>query len=117
MNYRIIKKPLGYVVEVEKTKWHGKKYWTHFISVAGIENQPWHHETYEFAEMNLLDKIKWDTIDNSKFWSHFIKEINNKEIKTNKMKNDYNRDYFLLGVVLGSAIGTIMIMAIEIYLR
>ena len=57
--YRIKKYPRGYVVEIKKKRWYGKKYWTHFVSVAGIEEMPWHHETFDFAMMNLLDKIKW----------------------------------------------------------
>ncbi len=64
-NFRIVKHLKGYVVEVEQKKWYGKKYWTHFISVSGIDSQPWYHETYDFAEMNLLNKIKWDTFSNS----------------------------------------------------
>ena len=65
MNYRIKEYEKGFVVEVELKKWYGKKYWTHFISVAGINHLPWYHSTYEYAEMNLLNKIKWDTFKNS----------------------------------------------------
>ena len=66
MNYRIKKYEKGFVVEVQKTTWHGKKYWTHFISVAGISSEPWFHSSYEYAEMNLLNEIKWQTIRNSR---------------------------------------------------
>jgi hypothetical protein len=66
MNYRIKKYEKGFVVEVQKTTWYGKKYWTHFISVAGISSKPWFHSSYEYAEINLLNKIKWQTIRNSK---------------------------------------------------
>ena len=66
MKYRIKKHEKGFVVEVQKTKWYGRKYWTHFISVAGINSEPWFHSSYEYAEMNLLNKIKWQTIENSR---------------------------------------------------
>jgi hypothetical protein len=66
MNYRIKKYEKGFVVEVQKTNWYGRKYWTHFISVAGISSEPWFHSSYEYAEMNLLNEIKWQTIRNSR---------------------------------------------------
>lgn len=66
MNYRIKKYEKGFVVEVQKTNWYGRKYWTHFISVAGIRSEPWFHSSYEYAEMNLLNKIKCQTIRNSR---------------------------------------------------
>jgi len=66
MKFRIKKYPKGCVVEIQKTKWYGKKYWTHFISVAGIESIPWHHSTPEFAMDSLLYEIKTQTIRNSR---------------------------------------------------
>lgn len=68
MEFRIKEYPRGFVVEVKKrySNWFITKYrWTHFISVAGIEDEPWYHSSYKYAEMNLLDKIKWDTQSNS----------------------------------------------------
>ena len=64
--YRIKEYQRGFVVEVQKTTWFGIKYWTHFICVSGISTKPWFHSSYEYAEMNLLNKIKWDTISNSR---------------------------------------------------
>jgi len=71
MSYRIErhtsgKRFLGYVVEVKKKKWHGKEYWTHFISVSGISSKPWYYSSYRVALDGLLFKVKCDTIDNSK---------------------------------------------------
>ncbi len=66
MEYRIKKYNKGFVVEVQKTKWYGKKYWVHFISVAGISSMPWFHSSYEYAEMNLVNEIKWQTSRNSR---------------------------------------------------
>ena len=64
--FRIKKYPKGYVVEVQKTRWWGKKYWTHFVAVSGIPSDPWFHVNYEHAETGLLREIKWSTIKNSK---------------------------------------------------
>ena len=66
MKFRIKKYPKGWVVEVQKTKWYGKKYWTHFISVAGIASMPWYHLTPEFAMNSLLYEIKIRTIAESR---------------------------------------------------
>lgn len=71
MSYRIKKykdgeRFLGFVVEVEKKKWYGKVYWTHFISVAGISSKPWYYSTYKYALDGLLFKVKCDTITNSR---------------------------------------------------
>jgi hypothetical protein len=64
--FRIKKYDKGFVVEIRKQKWWGKKYWTHFISVSGIESMPWFHSTFDFAMTNLLDEIKYRTIRNSR---------------------------------------------------
>lgn len=69
MEFRIKKYDKGYVVEVKKYScflFYKKVYWTHFISVAGIESLPWYHSEYKYAEMNLLSKIKTTTIINSR---------------------------------------------------
>lgn len=66
MKYRIKKYEKGYVAEVQKTNWCGRRYWTHFISVAGVNSEPWFHSSYQYAEMNLLNEIKWQTIRNSR---------------------------------------------------
>ncbi len=65
--FRILKKPNGFIVEVEVIKWSLfglKKEWKPFIKSAGL-NCAWHHSTYEYAQMNLLKEIKWNTITNS----------------------------------------------------
>lgn len=67
MNLRIKKYPRGWVVEIQKEKGFlfKTKYWTHFISVAGIESMPWYFQSREFAEKEMLFKIRWQTLDNS----------------------------------------------------
>lgn len=63
--FRIKKYAKGYVVEVQKKRWYGKKYWTHYISVRGISHVPWYYQSYEAAETALLKSVKWTTISNS----------------------------------------------------
>ncbi|NRA52151.1 MAG: hypothetical protein HRU12_23730 [Phaeodactylibacter sp.] len=66
MNFRIAKYDRGFVVEVQKRTWYGRKYWTHFVSVAGIESRPWFFSSYDLAMTGLLDEIKLQTIRNSR---------------------------------------------------
>lgn len=66
-NFRIVKKPKGFIVEVEVMKWSLfglKKEWKPFVKTAGMD-YAWHHSTYEMAQMNLLNEIKYSTITNS----------------------------------------------------
>ena len=65
--YRIKKYKKGYVVEVYKSKWYFYKYWTHFISVSGITEEPWYFSTYDHAERGLINEIKWNTAKNSRY--------------------------------------------------
>lgn len=68
MKFRIKKYKKGYVVEIQKVKNYiifKKYYWTHYISVSGIDSLPWYHKNKDNAMMNLLDQIKWNTIANS----------------------------------------------------
>ena len=65
INLRIKEYPQGFVVEIQKRKWHGKKYWTHYISVSGIESPPWYFKTYNNALVDLQDKIRWNVNENS----------------------------------------------------
>lgn len=61
MKYRIKKYAKGFVVESQKTKWYGKKYWSHAIGVSGMKQKPWFYSTFEAAENNLLDNLDIDT--------------------------------------------------------
>ncbi len=66
MNFRIVKKPKGFVVEKKIAIWtlFGLKYkWIAYIKSAGLDCA-WHHSTYEFAMMSLLDEIKKETYKN-----------------------------------------------------
>lgn len=75
MKFRIKEYPRGFVVEIQKRKWYGKKYWTHFISVAGMGDKPWYHLNYDYAEKNLLDEIKWQTAINSNQYDKWMTYI------------------------------------------
>jgi hypothetical protein len=62
MEFRIVEKPRGFIVEYLDVKWtlFGlKKRWKPFIKSAGLDCA-WHHSSYDFAVMNLVDKIKTD---------------------------------------------------------
>lgn len=71
--FRIVKRPRGYVVEVkrQRRKWlfFTEEYWEVYVHAAGLSDVPWHHSTYEYAMMNLQNKVKWDTI-NSRYETH-----------------------------------------------
>ena len=56
--FRIQEYTKGWVVEVQKQKWYGKKYWTHFVSVAGIESEPWYYTTLDFAMIGFQGELK-----------------------------------------------------------
>lgn len=57
--FRIRKHPRGYVVEIKKRTWYGRVYWTHFISVAGIPDEPWYYSTFDYAVSGLQDEVKF----------------------------------------------------------
>jgi len=60
MNFRIVKKEKGYIVEVQQIKWSLfglRKKWVPFVKSFGLDCA-WHHSTYDYALMNLLDEIK-----------------------------------------------------------
>lgn len=57
---RIEKYSKGYVAEIQKRKWYGKKYWTHIISISGFESEPWHYPTIEIAMSEAIKYFKWD---------------------------------------------------------
>ena len=66
MNFRIKKKPKGFIVEKEIAIWSlfGLKYkWIPYIKSSGLDCA-WHHSTYDFAMINLLDEIKKETYKN-----------------------------------------------------
>jgi len=65
MKFRIRKYPKGWIVEVQKTKWYGKKYWTHWISVAGIVDEPWYHGSFNLALDSFIFKMQREIIINS----------------------------------------------------
>jgi len=64
-NFRIVLYMKGWLVEVQKKTWYGRKYWTNYIHASGLPDTPWFHSEYKYAEMNLLNKIKNQTKKNS----------------------------------------------------
>jgi len=67
--FRIKKYPKGWVVEIQKRKWYGKKYWTHFVNVSGIESQPWYFKTFDYAMMGLVDEVKYQVNRNVRIYN------------------------------------------------
>lgn len=47
-----------YVSEIQRRKWYGKLYWTHFITVSGIDSMPWFFTTYEAALESTMTQIR-----------------------------------------------------------
>ena len=50
----------GWVVEIQKKTWYGKKYWTHIVSVAGIEKRPWYYSSMSIAVDEAKKMFGWD---------------------------------------------------------
>ena len=59
---RVKQYPEGWAVEIQKTKWYGKKYWTHLISVSGIPDKPWYYSSYVVALEQAVKYFEWDLI-------------------------------------------------------
>lgn len=57
-NIRIEKYPKGFVVEIQKRDWFGRKYWTHLISADGLESTPWHYDSFDRALTDATGYLK-----------------------------------------------------------
>lgn len=57
---RLKEYPRGWIVEIQKRTWFGKRYWTHIISVAGIEKEPWYYSTMDIAVEEAKKNFGWD---------------------------------------------------------
>ena len=66
-NIRMHKYPKGWVVEIQKKTWYGRKYWTHLISVAGIKSEPLYFSTYDFALDEATKYFRWDLMKGTQF--------------------------------------------------
>jgi hypothetical protein len=62
---RIKKYPQGYSAEILKRKWYGKKCWVHIVSVAGLPNEPWYSDSYDYALECAVKYFKWDITKSS----------------------------------------------------
>lgn len=78
---RVKKHPKGYVVEIEKRKWYGKKYWIHLEATSGIEKQLCYYSTFDIAVSETANRFRWDLIDES---SSF-KVNSNKQVSARKI--------------------------------
>ena len=68
-NIRIKRYSKGFIVQIQKKTWYGKKYWIHLISVAGIESMPWYFKTYESALDEAVRYFKWDLMEGTQMLS------------------------------------------------
>lgn len=66
LNIRVKEYPKGWVIETQKQKWWGKKYWIHIISVSGMEDEPWYYSTKEIAIECAVKYFEWDLLINSR---------------------------------------------------
>ena len=66
-NIRMHKHLKGWVVEIQKKTWYGRKYWIHLISVAGIESEPWYFLTYDLALNEATKYFRWDLMKGTQF--------------------------------------------------
>lgn len=57
---RVEKYTKGYVVEIQKSTWYGKKYWVHIESVSGIESEPWYYQSFDIAVEEAAKHFNWD---------------------------------------------------------
>lgn len=66
---RIKQYPKGYVVEIQKRTWYGRKFWTHLISVAGMNSKPWFFNSYESALDEAVLYFKYDLMWGSQIFN------------------------------------------------
>lgn len=66
MQFRIKQYDKGYLVEIKKRNWFGKTYWTHWVSVSGLVDEPWYHTSFDHAMESLIFKLKREVIINSR---------------------------------------------------
>jgi len=62
--FRIVKKPKGYIVEVQDLTWSlfGMKLkWIPFVKTSGMD-ECWHHSNQLLALQNLLEELKNEVI-------------------------------------------------------
>lgn len=85
--FRYKEYPIGWVVEYGYVVgfWIFKRIiWKHYVSVSGIESQPWYHSDIDYAIMNLKSEVHFQAA----IESEGIK-INNMEIKNWKDLKDF----------------------------
>lgn len=64
-NIRVHKYPKGYVVEIQKRTWYGRKYWAHIISVSGMASEPWYYQDFDSAITEASKYFGWELVNGS----------------------------------------------------
>lgn len=67
--FRIKKHPQGWVVEIEKRTWYGRRYWTHFVSASGIDDKPWYYTTFDYALTGLQHEVEYQALRNVRIFN------------------------------------------------
>lgn len=62
INVRIKQYPKGWAIEIQKTKWYGRRFWIHLISVSGMDEVPWYYDTKEIAIEQAKQYLGWDLL-------------------------------------------------------
>ena len=65
MEYRIKKYTQGFVIEVMRSNWYGKKYWVSYVTCGW--GYPFFYTSYDEAEESLVNYIKHILAINSKY--------------------------------------------------
>ena len=66
-NFRITKSELGFLVEIQKTKWtlFGlKKYWANYLTYSGVPLEPYYFVNFNSAIEQTLKEIRWEILAN-----------------------------------------------------
>ena len=66
-NFRITKSDLGFLVEIQKSKWNLfglKKYWANYLTYSGLTSEPYYFDNFNSAIEQTLKEIRWEILGN-----------------------------------------------------
>jgi len=64
---RIKKLSTGYIVQIQKRRWYGTKYWTHIEATTGMDSVPWIYSSFEIALDEVKKHFGWDILSESEY--------------------------------------------------
>ena len=65
--------PVGYIVQIQKRKWYGRKYWTHISAISGMDTEPWFYSSFDIALSETIKYFKWDILNESEYTDWVLK--------------------------------------------